>query len=169
MPPANSTDQSGEMGPWHTRLPHFRMEFTPSSGAELQSEWMVPRERALEALDAVARVRERIAGVLQVCEIRTVAADELWLSMNYRRDSLGLHFTWIADTAAVLPAVSALERQLAPLDARPHWGKVFTTDPATIRARYERFADFRDLAARYDPAGTFRNAWLDDILGDRHS
>jgi xylitol oxidase len=164
MPADNCTAQLGVPGPWHARLPHFRMEFTPSSGAELQSEWMVPRERALEALDAVARVRALVAPVLQVCEIRTVAADDLWLSMNYRRDSLGLHFTWIADTAAVLPAVAAVERQLAPLGARPHWGKVFTTDPATVRSRYERFADFRDLAARYDPAGTFRNAWLDAIL-----
>src|SRR6185436_14526765 len=97
-------------------------------------------------------------------ELRTVAADDLWLSMNYERDSLGLHFTWLADPVAVLPVVSILERELAPLHARPHWGKVFTADPATIRARYPRFADFRDLVARYDPAGTFRNAWLDAIL-----
>jgi xylitol oxidase len=160
----NSTEQFGEPGPWHARLPHFRMEFSPSTGAELQSEWMVPLDRALEAIDAVARVRETIAPVLQVNEIRTVAADDLWLSMNYRRDSLGLHFTWIADTAAVLPAVSALEEQLAPLLARPHWGKVFTLDSATVRSRYERFDDFRALVAEYDPAGTFGNAWLNEIL-----
>ncbi len=162
----NSTEQFGVPGPWHARLPHFRMEFSPSTGAELQSEWMVPFDRALEAIDAVARVRERIVPVLQVNEIRTVAADDLWLSMNYRRDSLGLHFTWIADTAAVLPAVAALEEQLAPLEARPHWGKVFTTDAATVRSRYPRFADFRALADEYDPKGVFRNAWLTDILGD---
>jgi xylitol oxidase len=94
-----------------------------------------------------------------------VAADDLWLSMNYRRDSLGLHFTWIADTAAVLPAVAALERVLEPLDARPHWGKVFTMDPATVRSRYERFADFADLAGRYDPKGVFRNDYVADLLG----
>ncbi|GAA3337408.1 alditol oxidase [Amorphoplanes nipponensis] len=165
LPADNSTEQFGVPGPWHARLPHFRMEFTPSTGAELQSEWMVPRERALEAIDAVARVRDRIAPVLQVNEIRTVAADELWLSMNYRRDSLGLHFTWIADTEQVLPAVAALEEQLAPLAARPHWGKVFTQDAATVRGLYPRFADFRALVDRYDPRGVFRNAWLDDILG----
>ncbi|GID92365.1 putative xylitol oxidase [Amorphoplanes digitatis] len=167
VPAGNSTEQFGVPGPWHARLPHFRMEFSPSTGAELQSEWMVPRERALEAIDAVASVRETVAPVLQVNEIRTVAADDLWLSMNYHRDSLGLHFTWIADTAAVLPAVSALEERLAPLSARPHWGKVFTLDPATLRSRYERFDDFRALVAGYDPGGTFRNAWLDEILGPR--
>jgi alditol oxidase len=141
------------------------MEFTPSTGAELQSEYIVSRERAREAIEAVARVRERIAPVLQVNEIRTVAADDLWLSMNYQRDSLGLHFTWIADTDAVLPAVAALEESLANLSARPHWGKVFTMDPAAIRSRYDRFPDFAELVKEYDPDGTFRNAWLNDLLG----
>jgi xylitol oxidase len=165
LPADNSTQQAGVPGPWHARLPHFRMEFTPSTGAELQSEYMVPRERALAAIDAVAGVREKVAPVLQVNEIRTVAADDLWLSMNHRRDSVGLHFTWIADTNAVLPAVAALEEVLEPLEARPHWGKVYTMDPATIRGRYERFADFTALVREYDPAGVFRNAWLDDLLG----
>ena len=166
VPAGNSTEQFGVPGPWHARLPHFRMEFSPSTGAELQSEWMVPLDRALEAIDAVARVRKQIAPVLQVNELRTVAADDLWLSMNYQRASLGLHFTWIADTAAVLPAVKAVEEQLAPLEPRPHWGKVFTQDAATVRGRYPRFADFRALAQRHDPAGVFRNAWLNDILAD---
>jgi xylitol oxidase len=164
QPPDNSTQQAGVPGPWHARLPHFRMEFTPSTGAELQSEYLVPRERALEAIEAVARVRERIAPALQVNEIRTVAADDLWLSMNYRRDSLGLHFTWIPDTDAVLPAVAAVEEALSSLSARPHWGKVFTMDPSTIRSRYDRFADFVELVKEYDPDGKFRNAWLDDLL-----
>jgi xylitol oxidase len=165
QPADNSTEQAGVPGPWHARLPHFRMEFTPSTGAELQSEYMVSRERAQEAIDAVARVREKVAPVLQVNEIRTVAADDLWLSMNYQRDSLGLHFTWIADTNAVLPAVAALEESLAPLEPRPHWGKVFTMDAATNRERYERFTDFAGLVKGYDPDGKFRNAWLDDLLG----
>ncbi|HET6530631.1 MAG TPA: D-arabinono-1,4-lactone oxidase, partial [Actinoplanes sp.] len=165
LPADNSTRQAGVPGPWHARLPHFRMEFTPSTGAELQSEYMVSRERALDAIDVVAGVRARIAPVLQVNELRTVAADDLWLSMNYQRDSLGLHFTWIADTEAVLPAVAAVEEALAGLEARPHWGKVFTMDPATIRSRYPRFADFTELVKRYDPDGKFRNAWLDDLLG----
>jgi xylitol oxidase len=165
QPPDNSTEQAGVPGPWHARLPHFRLDFTPSTGAELQSEYIVPRERALEAIKAVARVRTSIAPVLQVNEIRTMAADDLWLSMNYRQDSVGLHFTWIADTEAVLPAVAALEESLAPLEPRPHWGKVFTMDPATIRARYARFTDFTRLVEEYDPDGTFRNAWLEELLG----
>ncbi|MET0415909.1 MAG: D-arabinono-1,4-lactone oxidase [Actinoplanes sp.] len=165
MPATNSTELGGVPGPWHTRLPHFRMEFTPSSGAELQSEYHVARADGLAAIDAVASIREQVAAVLQVCEVRTIAADEMWLSPNYRKDSLALHFTWIADTDAVLPVVGALEERLAPLNAVPHWGKVFTTDPSTVRSRYPRFADFQALVRRYDPDGTFRNPWLDAILG----
>ncbi|MEV6599654.1 D-arabinono-1,4-lactone oxidase [Actinoplanes sp. NPDC051346] len=165
MAARNSTDQSGEPGPWHTRLPHFRMEFTPSSGEELQSEYHVPRDRALEAIDALQAIGERVAPVLQVCELRTVAADALWLSPNYRRDSFALHFTWIADADAVLPAVARVEEALAPLDPRPHWGKVYTIDPDTVRGRYERFADFVALAGEHDPDGVFRNPWLDELLG----
>ncbi|MFI5932301.1 D-arabinono-1,4-lactone oxidase [Actinoplanes sp. NPDC051494] len=164
MPAQNSTDQSGEPGPWHTRLPHFRLEFTPSSGEELQSEYHVPRARALEAIDAVAAIGAHVSPVLQICELRTIAADDLWLSPNYQRDTFALHFTWIADTDAVLPVVARLEEALAPLDARPHWGKVFTTAPATIRGQYERFADFAALAREYDPQGVFRNPWLNALL-----
>ena len=165
MPATNSTEQGGVPGPWHTRLPHFKMEFTPSSGEELQSEYHVAFADGLAALDAVATIREQVAPVLQVCEVRAIAADELWLSPNYRRDSIALHFTWIADTDAVLPVVGALEEVLAPLGPRPHWGKVYTTTPEILRTRYERFADFRALVREYDPAGTFRNEWLDAVLG----
>jgi xylitol oxidase len=165
MPAQNSTDQSGELGPWHARLPHFRMEFTPSAGAELQSEWHVAASDGLAAIDAVASIRARVAPVLQVCEIRAIAADGLWLSPNYRRDSIALHFTWIADTDAVLPVVAEVERVLAPLHPRPHWGKIFTMDPAAVRAGYPRFGDFQELVRRYDPSGVFRNEWLDGVLG----
>jgi xylitol oxidase len=167
MPAMNSTEQGGVPGPWHLRLPHFRMEFTPSAGEELQSEYHVARENGLAAIHAISEIRERVAPVLQVCEIRTIAADELWLSPNYRRDTTALHFTWIADTDAVLPVVTEVEAALAPFDPRPHWGKVFTTDPETFRTQYERFADFHALVRRYDPDGTFRNPWQDAILGTR--
>ncbi|MCO8271053.1 FAD-binding protein [Actinoplanes sp. TRM 88003] len=165
MPAVNSTEQGGVPGPWHQRMPHFRMEFTPSSGEELQSEYHVARTDGLAAIDAVASIRERVAPVLQVCEVRTIKGDDLWLSPNYQRDSIALHFTWIADADAVTPVVAELEQRLAPLSPRAHLGKVFTQAPSTIRDGYERFGDFERLVRRYDPAGTFRNPWLADILG----
>ncbi|PWR14127.1 FAD-binding protein [Micromonospora acroterricola] len=161
MPAENATPQLGVPGPWHERLPHFKLGFTPSSGDELQSEYHLPRAAAAEALAALDDVAHLIAPVLQVCELRTVAADELWLSPNHRRDSFVVHFTWIDDPASVLPVVAAVEERLAPFAPRPHWGKVFVTDPAELAARYPRYADFAALLTRLDPTGTFRTDQLD--------
>ncbi|MEU3554857.1 FAD-binding protein [Streptomyces fragilis] len=165
MPPANCTEHQGTPGPWHERLPHFRAEFTPSSGDELQSEYLLPRGSAVEALRALAAIREEVAPVLQICEVRTVSGDGQWLSPSYDRDSVALHFTWVDDTAAVLPVIGRVEEALAPFDARPHWGKVFTVPGAVLRERYARHADFAALAARLDPRRAFRNAFVDDFLG----
>ena len=166
MPAVNCTEQFGVPGPWHQRLPHFRAEFTPSSGAELQSEYLLPREYAVEALHAVDGIRETVAGVLQTCEVRTVAAAEQWLSPAYGRDTVALHFTWIEDTAAVLPVVRRLEEALDGFGARPHWGKVFTTPGAVLAERYPRLDDFRALARDLDPSGKFANAFVRDVLAD---
>ncbi|MFJ2278725.1 D-arabinono-1,4-lactone oxidase [Streptomyces sp. NPDC087866] len=161
VPAVNCTEQRGVPGPWYQRLPHFRMEFTPSNGDELQSEYFVARADAVAAYEALARLRDRIAPVLQISEIRTVAADDLWLSPAHGRDSVAFHFTWVPDAAAVAPVVAGIEEALAPFGARPHWGKVFSTAPEVLRTLYPRYADFEALMIRYDPEGTFRNPFLD--------
>ena len=165
LPAGNSTAQLGEPGPWFERLPHFRPEFTPSAGDELQTEYLLPAEHAVDAVHALQRAGDRIASVLRISEIRTIAADELWLSPAYRQDSVAFHFTWLPDTAAVLPVVTLVERQLAPFAPRPHWGKIFTTPAADLHASYDRLPDFLDLARHYDPAGKFRNAYTARCLG----
>ena len=125
----------------------------------------MPAGYAVSAVHALNQIRDQLAAVLQVCEFRVVAADELWLSMAYRRDSVAFHFTWIPDLAAVLPVVKLLEEQLAAFEARPHWGKVFTATPEDFYASYERLPDFLNLARHYDPAGKFRNAYTARYLG----
>jgi len=164
LPPRRCTVQLGVLGPWHERLPHFRAEFTPSSGDELQSEYFVPRARLPQAVAALDGMRDRIAPALHIGEIRTVAADELWLSPAYRRDSATIHFTWRSDPDAVPPVIDAVEERLAPLDARPHWGKLFGSRGADAIGRYERLDDFRRLLATHDPAGKFTNAFLDRLV-----
>lgn len=160
QPARFATEQLGVPGPWHARLPHFRAEFTPSAGAELQSEYLLPRQRAAAAFDALASLASVLAPVLQICEIRTVAPDDLWLSPSYQRDTVALHFTWIKDTAAVTPVVAAIDHLLAPLGARPHWAKLFATAPHAVRALYPRSADFQQLLRDLDPAGKFRNSFV---------
>ncbi|MEV6106148.1 FAD-binding protein [Streptomyces sp. NPDC051940] len=164
MPAANCTDQLGVPGPWHERLPHFRAEFMPSSGAELQSELLVARSAAPDALRELARLGEAIAPVLQIAEVRTVAPDRLWLSPAYERDTVALHFTWRPDAPAVRPVIDLIESRLARFGPRPHWGKLFSATPRQLRARYPRMDDFLALAAALDPRGKFRNAFLRHAL-----
>jgi xylitol oxidase len=137
------------------------MEFVPSNGDELQSEYLLPRGHAIAAIDAISQISEQVSAVLHVSEIRTIKADDLWLSPAHGHDTVAFHFTWIKDEPAVLPVIEALERQLAPLAARPHWGKLFTTPPDVVRRLYDRYGDFVVLQRRYDPAGKFRNAFID--------
>lgn len=164
MPPENTTRQAGAEGPWNARLPHFRAEFTPSAGDELQTEYLVPRDRAVAAIAALDGLAARIAPMLLTCEFRTVAADGLWLSPCYGRDTAALHFTWRKDPPAVAALLPQIEDRLAPFDPRPHWGKLFTLPATRIRAGYPRFGEFARLMARYDPEGKFRNPFIDSIV-----
>lgn len=159
------TEQGGVAGPWLDRLPHFKMDFTPSRGEELQSEYLVPRDGALAALDAMRRLAGHFAHLLQSAEIRTVAADGLWLSSAFERDVVGLHLTWVRDLPAVLEALGPIEDALLPLGGRPHWGKVFRAGAGELAPLYPRFDDFRALRERVDPERTFGNAFLDRALG----
>jgi xylitol oxidase len=168
LDPVNCTPQLGVPGRWSDRLPHFRMGFTPSSGAELQSEYLVPRRHAATAIRAVHALAGLVRPLLQVSELRTVAADRLWMSPQYGQDTVAIHFTWHPDPDGVRRALVELEAALAPCQARPHWGKVFLADAATIAPLYERVDDFRRLVERLDPRGAFRNPWLSDrVLGPR--
>jgi xylitol oxidase len=156
----NCTEQMGVAGPWYDRLPHFRMGFTPSAGKELQSEYFVPRRNAVDAILAVERLRDQVSPHLLITEIRTIAADDLWMSTCYQRSSVTIHFTWKPDWPAVRQVLPAIEKELAPFQARPHWGKLFTMPPSELRSRYEKLDDFIQLAKKYDPKGKFRNDFL---------
>jgi xylitol oxidase len=164
---SSCTPQLGRPGSWADRLPHFRMGFTPSSGEELQSEYLFPRRHVVEAIDAVRGLANKIRPILQVSEIRAVAADRLWMSMNYGEDSVGIHFTWKPERDAVEDMLVQLEAALVPFEARPHWGKLFNADAAAIAPLYERMPDFVRLVERLDPRGAFRNSWLKArVLGE---
>lgn len=166
--PRAVTPQLGVLGPWLDRLPHFRLGFTPSRGDEMQTEYLVPRDRAVEAIRALRELGEHLAPVLVGAEIRTVAADRLWLSAAYGTDVVGLHFTWLRDPAGVYAVLPAIERVLLPLGARPHWGKCFVAGVEQIAPFYPRLGDFRVLRDRVDPDGCFGNAFLDRVLGPQH-
>ena len=164
QPAEACTDQDLRAGRWYERLPHFKLDFEPSRGAELQSEYFVPFEHGYAAIRAVEALRDRIAPLLYVTELRAIAADDLWMSGQYARPSLGIHFTWKLEWEAVLQLLPAIEAALAPFAARPHWGKVFTMSGEKMRPLYPRLNDFRALASDFDPNGKFRNDFLSVVL-----
>ena len=163
-PAESCTEQMGIPGPWYERMPHFRMNFTPSSGQEIQSEYFVPRNRGYQAMLAVEQLRDQITPHLFITELRTIAADNLWLSEAHDRDSMAIHFTWKPETDAVNHVLPLIEAALAPFDARPHWAKVFTMSPTRLQALYPQLPAFRQLLQQHDPQGKFRNAFLQTNL-----
>jgi alditol oxidase len=165
QPASNTTQQQGVPGPWNERLAHFKLGFTPSNGDELQSEYLVPRRNILPALAAMRELGPRIAPLLLITELRTMAADGLWLSGAYDTDAVGIHFTWKKLPTEVGELLPDIEARLLPLSARPHWGKVFAAGVDQLKPLYPRFDDFRALARRYDPNGIFRNEFLGRKLG----
>jgi alditol oxidase len=159
-PAESCTDQQGIPGPWFERLPHFKMNFTPSSGRELQTEYLVPLDHGYQAILAVEKLRDQITPHLFVTELRTIAADNLWMSTAYQRPSLAIHFTWKPEWAEVSKILPQIEEQLAPFGPRPHWGKLFTLPPARLQAQYKRLGDFKTSLSHYDPGAKFRNEFL---------
>ncbi len=166
LSPDACTEQLGVPGPWLDRLPHFRLDHTPSHGEELQSEFFVAREHAIAAFAALDALRDRLAPLVFVSEIRTIAADDLWLSPAYRRDSVAFHFTWRPDWPAVRTLLPTIEAALEPFEPRPHWAKLFTMAPEMVRSRYERDGRLRHLAASLDPAGKLRNGFVNRHVFD---
>ena len=157
------TEQGGVPGPWFERLPHFRLDFTPSLGEELQSEYLLPRTAGPDAVRALRALGDRIGPLLLTSEIRTISGDDQWLSTT-PEDSIAFHFTWKQDWPAVRDVLPELEAALLPLGARPHWGKLFTVPVADLPGLYPRFGDFAELAARLDPAGKFRGGYVETLL-----
>jgi len=156
----NCTEQMGVIGRWYERLPHFRMGFTPSAGKELQTEYFVPRQHAVEAILAVERLHEQVSPYLLISEIRTVAADDLWMSPSYEQACATIHFTWKQEWEAVRRLMPVIERELAPFQVRPHWGKLFTTPRGDLKRIYKKMPAFIELSNKYDAHGKFRNEFL---------
>jgi xylitol oxidase len=157
----NCTEQMGVPGPWYERLPHFKMGFTPSSGKELQAEYFVPHNNAVDAILAIASMGKQIGPHLFISEIRTIDADNLWMSPCYKRPSVTIHFTWKQEWDAVSKLLPVIEKELAPFNAKPHWGKLFTMSSKLLASHYEKMPEFKKLIAQYDPNGKFRNEFLE--------
>jgi len=158
--PAALTPHTGQPGPWLERLPHFRLDFTPSNGDEIQTEYFVAFSDAASAIAAVRELAPDIAPHLHITELRTIAAEPLWLSGAYGRETLCIHFTWRNEPEAVASLNPRIEDALAPFAPRPHWGKVNSLDTAAVALAHARLSDARALFERLDPEARFANSHL---------
>jgi xylitol oxidase len=161
--PADNLTVLGVAGPWSQRLPHFRLDSTPSNGDEIQSEYFVDRRHGAAALEALRRQSKSITPLLMISEIRSTARDRLWLSGSYGRETLALHFTWRNRPDQVDAVLKDVEAALEPFAARPHWGKVSHVTAAQVAEHYPRLGDARDLFERLDPGGRFSNHRLERL------
>ena len=156
------TVRAGIAGPWSERLPHFRLDAPPSAGGdELQTEYFVDRRHAVHALRTLRSLGDRISPHLHATEIRTAAADDLWLSPAYERDSLCIGFTWRKHPTEVMALLPDIEAALSTYEPRPHWGKLFVLNNDDLARRFPRLPDFHELTTTYDPTGKFTNAFID--------
>ncbi|MDJ0334659.1 FAD-binding protein [Salinibacterium sp. G-O1] len=166
LAPENVNQRASVPGPWSERMPHFRLDRQPSNGGdELQSEYYVSREHGVQALEVLRTLGTQISPHLLISEIRTAAADSLWMSPAFERDVLCIGFTWAKHPAEVAALSSVIEEALAPFAPRQHWGKLFNFDADVIRERFPRVTDFKDLRRQYDPDGKFWNSFLERNLG----
>ena len=156
--PVACTEQLGVPGHWHDRLSHFKLEFTPSVGEEIQTEFFVDRKDAAAAIEAVSQLGSEITPLLWITELRTFAADNLWLSGAFERDCLAIHFTW-KKLDAIYPVIEKVEVALRPFNYRPHWGKVFTADATYLMSVYPKMGEFQALVQALDPAKKFGNSF----------
>ena len=156
--PVACTEQLGESGYWHERLSHFKLDFTPSVGEEIQTEFFVDRRDAAAAIEAVSKLGDEITPLLWITELRTVAADDLWLSGAYQQDTLAIHFTWKKDLA-IYPLIEKVEAALRPFNYRPHWGKVFIADAEYLKSVYPKMSEFKALVEALDPSKKFENSF----------
>ena len=137
----------------------------PMPPVHQESEYALPIEAAAEAVRRLAEVieRERI-NVDFVCELRFVAADDALLSPDQGRQSCRLG-CYLARRRDVPRLFAAFEQEMLALGGRPHWGKLFSASPDTLRAAVPGLARFDELRRALDPKGMFANGYVRRIFG----
>ncbi|HZY82019.1 MAG TPA: FAD-binding protein [Cyclobacteriaceae bacterium] len=164
IPAVNCTPQMGVAGPWHERLPHFKMDFTPSAGEELQAEYFVPKANGYAAIEAVYALRDKVSPLIQITEVRSIAADNIPMSPFRNQDSIAIHFTWKKNWEGVRAVLPLIEAALEQYNVKPHWGKLFTLKPSVLQSKYEELPEFKAIMKQGDPDGKFRNEFIDKNL-----
>jgi L-gulono-1,4-lactone dehydrogenase len=145
--------------------PSHQVFVTPRRVRFVESEYALPRESVLDVLAELRAAVPRLeTPVMFPVEIRVAAADDVWLSTAYGRDT-----AYVAIHQYVgLPYQEyfrTFEAITAAVGGRPHWGKMHTLNAERLRERYPRFGDFLKVRDETDPDGLFTNPYLEQVLG----
>ena len=146
--------------------PSHQVFVTPRRVRFVESEYAVPRESLLDVLAELRKGVPRLADpVMFPVEVRVAAADDVWLSTAYGRDS-----AYVAIHQYVgLPYreyFALFESIVTSVGGRPHWGKMHTRDAAYLNDVYPRFGDFLRVRDETDPSRLFANPYLSQVFGD---
>ena len=143
----------------------YRVFVTPRRVHFVESEYAVPRESLADVLAELRREVPRLAEpVMFPVEVRVAAADDIWLSTGYGRDTayVAVHqYTGLPYRAYF----DLFESVMAGVAGRPHWGKLHSLDAARLGPLYPRFDDFRQVRAQVDPEDRFGNPYLSRVFG----
>ena len=169
QPGSQCTKQGNPPGPWSERLPHYHPEWSSSEPDGLHSEYYIAREHGVDAIQALRNIAHiDLVPRMNILEIRSVAADEVWCSPAYRRPSLAFDLKWgpQIEERMVRRLLIKVESALAPFLARPGWGTVFNYLPDVIRPLYPMMPRFRELVKQHRTGANrkFRNPVLDRYI-----
>lgn len=129
-------------------------------------EYALPAAAGPECFAEVRQLmRRQFAEVTFPVEYRTLAADDLWLSPAYGRETVTISVHEAADRPFV-SFFAAVEAVFRRYDGRPHWGKIHTRSAAELRELYPRWDEAMAVRRRFDPAGRFLNEHLRRLFGD---
>ena len=143
----------------------FRVFASPRLVRFVEMEYGIPLECLPEAVERVREVTRRLSfPSLFPIEVRVSAADDIALSTGFGRTN-----GWIAVHQYVGAPYESYFQQVADImdsyGGRPHWGKMHYLNASQLSERYPRWGEFQDLRSALDPDGTFRNEYLDRVLG----
>ena len=161
----NCTEQMGVPGPGTNGCRTSAWGSLPAPAKELQSEYFVPSE-AVDAILAVERLRDQVTPHLLISEIRTIAADDLWMSTCYQRPASPSTSPGSRTGPRSRRLLPVIEKELAPFDVRPHRESFYSFACAVEGSLPRNCATFVELARKYDPQGKFQNEFLNrNIFG----
>uniref|UniRef100_A0A915D0Y3 FAD-binding PCMH-type domain-containing protein n=1 Tax=Ditylenchus dipsaci TaxID=166011 RepID=A0A915D0Y3_9BILA len=164
LPPTYVVPQMGIVGPYYERLTDYDLGLSGQEGQQTQSEYYVDFDDFVPALKALQTLSAEINAVVYVALFRITEKDELWMSPQYKKTTMAIHFSWQPKLDQVMALLPKIEAALAPFNPIPHWGKLYTLKPEQYLPLLPKYPEWREQVELHDPTHKFRNKWLEENI-----